>query len=252
MVSRRPTVAWLGVTLLAGTAACSLSPVHRKIAVGEEAFVVFVAEGSNGHTDLFASVAAGGTPVRLTFTTLAEELPRLSPAGDVVAFARSRGDLPARDLVVLNLLNGAERLLELPEEHGAITAIGWRDDGTAVYVATGEQAWHVTAPPARLQVTLLSGPGADSARTAFTTRLGTPVFATAAPCEDGGICVTGPSGEPARIAASGTGPFRWGSDSVAWFDAGELVIRPLGGGTARRMDWGPAVGNPRQGSYAGP
>lgn len=244
----RPALAALA--LLAS--ACSLSPLQRKIKVGEDPFVTFLAEGSDGHTDLFAALPTGGTPVRLTFTRLVEALPRLSPSGDVVAFARERNDLPARDLVVLNLLNGAERLLELPEEHGAITAIGWSDDGSAIYVATGEQHWHVTAPPTPLVVTLLSDRGADSARTAFTTRLGTPVFATAAPCEDGGVCLTGPSGVPTRLAESGGAPFRWGSDSVAWFDADVLVVRPLAGGTARRVDWGPSVSGAREGSYASP
>lgn len=232
--------------------ACSLSPLQRKIKVGEDPFVTFLAEGSDGHTDLFAALPTGGTPVRLTFTRLVEASPRLSPAGDVVAFARERNNLPARDLVVLNLLSGAERLLELPEEHGAITAIGWSDDGSAIHVATGEQHWRVTAPPAPLVVTLLSGSDADPARASFVARLGTPVFATAAPCPDGGVCLTGPSGVPTRLSASGDAPFRWGSDSVAWFDAGVIVVRPLGGGTARRVDLGPSVSGAREGSYAAP
>lgn len=237
-------------TVLLG--ACSLSPVHRKIRVGEEPFVVFVAEGTDLHTDLFAALPTGGTPVRLTFTPLVESSPRLTSRGDVVAFLRTRRDSNGVDLVVFNLLNGAERLLELPDGARNIEALGWSDDDRAIYLRTTGQLWRVEAPPADLRVTLLEGADADTAAVAVTTRLGTPRFATAMPCVDGGICVVGPTGVPTRVSATGSGPFRWGGDSLAWFDGDEMVVRPLGGGTARRLSWETEVVHPREGSYAAP
>jgi hypothetical protein len=231
---------------------CSLSPLHRKIKVGEEPFVVFVATGTDGKTDLFASPPSGGDPVRLTFTAMTESLPRLTSQGDMVAFLRDRMRDGAQDLVVMNLLSGAERVVELPGEAGVISALGWSRDASALYLQASSGRWRVTAPPANLVVTLLDGSVDFDADSALMTLLGNPSFARAEACAGGGICVIGPSGIPSQVSTTGTAPFRWGSDSVAWFDGGMIVVRPLGAGTSRRLSWTTGIEDPQGGSYAEP
>jgi hypothetical protein len=238
----------LGVVL----AGCSLSPLHRKIKVGEEPFVVFVATGSDGKTDLFASTPVGGDPVRLTFTAMVEAMPRLTPQGDMVAFIRTRSSDSGLDLVVMNLLSGAERLLELPPEAGPVTALGWSSDRSAIFLRGATARWRVTAPPAPIAMALLDADEAAQADSVLMVRLGSPAFARAEVCSDGGICVTGPSGIPGKVSPSGTAPFRWGSDSLAWFDDDRIMIRSLGPGTARHLTWTGGVSEPRGGSYAEP
>jgi DNA-directed RNA polymerase subunit beta len=72
---------------------------------------------------------------------------------------------------------------------------------------------------------LLDATTAAQADSALMVRLGTPAFARAEMCSDRGICVTGPSGIPSRVSVSGSSPFRWGSDSLAWFDGDRIMIR---------------------------
>jgi hypothetical protein len=88
--------------------------------------------------------------------------------------------------------------------------------------------------------------------TALMVALGTPAFARAEACLDGGVCVIGPDGAPTQVSAVGSAPFRWGSDSLAWFEEEWITIRPLGPGNARRLDWRGGVEDPREGSYAEP
>lgn len=230
---------------------CSLSPLHRKIKVGEEPFVVFAATGPDGKVDLFASPPVGGDPVRLTFTAMRESMPRLTPRGDMLAFIRDRTQGSGQDLVVMNLLSGAERLLELPTEAGTITALGWSSDHAAIYLQGAASRWRVSAPPAAMEVVLLDSRTSPAADSALMTVLGTPAFARAERCANGGICVIGPSGEPSQLSAQGGQPFRWGADSLAWFDADVLMIRPLGPGNTRRVTWEGVTG-PMEGSYAEP
>ena len=243
-----------GVSILCGmfVLGCSLSPLHRKIKVGEEPFVVFVATGTDGKPDLFASHPTGGEPVRLTFTAMAEALPRLTPRGDMVAFVREQNDKSGHDLVVMNLLSGAERLLELPAETGTISALGWNSDQSAIYLQGATNRWRVTAPPAPIAIELLSAAAATAADSALMVVLGRPAFARAEPCVGGAVCVVGPNGVPARMSAIGRAPFRWGSDSLAWFEEDRIMIRSLGPGTARRLTWTGGVQEPRDGSYAEP
>ena len=47
-------------------------------------------------------------------------------------------------------------------------------------------------------------------------------------------------------------PFRWGSDSVAYTEGASLVVRPLGGGRSRIVEWSKAPSRPRDGSYWAP
>ncbi|HRP07668.1 MAG TPA: hypothetical protein PLL69_04190 [Gemmatimonadales bacterium] len=238
--------------VMLGLAACTLSPLSRKIKVGEEPMVVFVATANNEWTDLFATRPVGGEVVQLTFTRLRESMPRLTSHGEVVAFVRTRGEEPGEDLVVMNLLNGAERLLELPPEAGRIAGLGWSSDDAWVFVRSDNGYWRVAAPPATLTVDLLGGADTATAHAATMVQLGRPAFATATVCDSGGICITGPSGVPASISAEGSAPFRWGSDSVAWIENGTIVVRSLGPGAARRIEIGPNADGIREAAYAQP
>src|SRR5688500_20238993 len=91
--------------------ACALTPISRRIQVGEEPFVIGVGEGSDAMTDLFAAPAGGGAFVRLTFTRSEERLPRLSPEGTAVVFVRREcgAENPRWSLVVLDLLTTTVR-----------------------------------------------------------------------------------------------------------------------------------------------
>jgi hypothetical protein len=244
----------LRMFLLGGllTLGCSLSPLHRKIKVGEEPFVVFVASGPDDKADLFASAPTGGEPVRLTFTAMTERMPRLTPRGDMVAFLRERTTDSGQDLVVMNLLSGAERLLELPAETGVVTALGWSRDQSAIYLQGSTSRWRVTAPPAPIAIALLDASTTAEADTALMVVLGTPAFARAEPCAQGGICVVGPSGMPTQLSVEGRAPFRWGSDSLAWFDNDRIMIRSLGPGNVRQLSWDAGVSELREGSFAEP
>lgn len=248
-ISRRFTTA-TAVGLLLG--ACSLSPLNRRIEVGEEPYAVFVAEGRDGWTDLFATLPGGGDPVRLTFTALVESRPRLTSRGDVVAFVRERRSGGEADLVVMNLLNGAERVLEMPPEAGPIEALGWSDDDRAIYLRTAAGHWRISAPPAPATVALLGAADLPAADSALAILLGTPAFARATLCDSGGVCVVGPSGTATPLSEQGSGPFRWGRDSVAWFEDGAIVVRALGPGIPRRIEWTAELSNAREGSYAEP
>lgn len=216
--------------------ACSVTPLSRKFEIGDDPLVVFTAEHRGSAVDLFAVTPSGGDPVQFTFTTLRESLPRLSSRGDVVAFVRDRGDQPGEDLVVMNLFNGAERVLELPPEAGTIESIGWSRDDTAIYVQTVAARWRVSAPPAAAEVQLLHG-GDVAADSALMVLLGEPVFARAAGCEGGGVCVIGPSGESSQLHPAGAAPFRWGSDGIGWINNGRIEMRSLGPGAPQLVEW---------------
>jgi hypothetical protein len=116
------------------------------------------------------------------------------------------------------------------------------------------------APPAPMALTLVDTtavewPAADSATAVL---LGTPVFARLETCAKDCIssaampwCVVTPNGlktELGRVVS----PFRWGGDSLAYFDGNDLVVRPLGGGRSRVVEWSRAPSKPRDGSYWAP
>ncbi len=106
--ARDTTAAVIAVAV--ALSACSFSPLAHRINVGQEPFVIFVGDGIDHHTDLFAAPAGGGEVAQLTFTALVEQHPRLSPSGDVVAFIRMRDTLPGthHDVVAMNLLTGGD------------------------------------------------------------------------------------------------------------------------------------------------
>lgn len=231
-------------------AACSFSPLTNRIKVGDDDIVVFVAEGVDGNTDLFISPTAGGTPTQLTYTVAVEMLPRLSPDGGVLAFVRARDSLGGgARLIAMNLLNGNERSVTLPDDIGRPLALGWGTAPGSLYLRTTTGRWKADAPPAPFTVARLAGadPAAD---TALAVWLGEPRFARAEPCAAGGVCVIGAAAETTIVSRDGTGALRWGMDSVAWFEGPNLIVRGLGPGPARRVTWRKAPERPRDATYA--
>ncbi len=114
-----------------------MSPVQNRLAPGEEPFAVFVATGEAGVSDLFAVRADGGTTFPITYTRVREMAPALSPTGTDLAFIREgvRDDPSSRHVVVMNLLNGAERVIrpvDTPPD-----AVAWSDDATQLFVRAG-------------------------------------------------------------------------------------------------------------------
>lgn len=239
--SVRRSLILLAGLLLAG---CSgIPPMRHRIDAGQETYLVFVADAPDGRGDLYAMTAVASDVVQLTFTLPAEWCPRVSPHGDVVAFLRSRdeGDTLHTRVWLLNLLNGAEREVVLPDSSGAPLDLAWEDDGAGLRVRTTAATFRVAAPPARPQVTELPGVSMPGARVGF------PAFATVAACagSGGNLCVFPDSGPAAVLARDARDAFRWGSDSVAYLSGGEVVIRPLGPGRSRTLRWREALRNPR-------
>lgn len=245
---------WLALPLL--LAGCAFSPLSNRIEVGEEPFVVFVATGPDGNGDLYAAPAGGGMTARITFTPLVESRPALSRRGEVLLFLRAANSDTAttRNLVVMNLLNGAERILPLPEGAGAVDRLAWGREDTVILLGTSTGAWQIAAPPAPPMAHQLTGTDRAAADSLLDIWLGEPRFARAFNCPAaGGVCLIGPGGDTTVLAARGRDPFRWGSDSVAWFEGEELMVRGLGPGIARTIHFGAETPRqPNQGSYTSP
>ena len=224
----------------------SLSPLSNKLEVGQQPYVVFVADGEAGVGDLFASIPAGGHSFQITFTRVDEELPSLSADGTMLAFIRSRapGDFQHRALVVMNLLNGAERRVDAD---GAVpTALAWSRDGARIYLRQGDAVRVTPAPPAALRLAPVASADRPAADSQLAVLLGAPPLATAVPCDNGvGICARLVDGSQQTITRSGRDPARWTGDSIAYQEDGDWVIRPLAGGKTRALSWAQASGHPR-------
>lgn len=232
--------ALLALALL-GLAACSLSPLQNRIKPGEEPFVVVAGTGADENVDLFATLPGGGDVHRLTFTSMAESSPRLTRRGDVLAFLR-HGTGSGREqgeLVVMNLLNGAERHLDVADSVGTLRSIAWSDDERMLYLETESGRWVVDAPPVAPNARRIPGDLEAAADSALALWLGTPRFARIEACEVGTLCITGPNGEPRALSTDGRFPTRWGGDSVAWLEGDLILIRPLGPGPIRRLELDP-------------
>lgn len=267
-IDRTTTAAWsvpgscrvLLVAVLLTLPACrGISPLANRIDPGAEPFLVFVGEGAGSQTDLFAVSAGGGEVVRLTFTPDIEWAPAIDPSGVVVAFFR--GDSapaagPAR-LVLMNLVSGAERTTVLPAALGRSRRIGWRPDGRLLYIL-GEHGIATTpAPPEPMALELLgaSDDRTGAADSALAVLLGDPPFARVEPCASDAApaawCVVTAAGGREPLAGNLRDPFRWGGDSLGYFEEDRLMARPLAGGRARRVAWAGVPAHPRQPSYAG-
>jgi hypothetical protein len=241
--------AGLAAALVAG---CGLSPIDHRIRLGEEPFVVFVGEGADHNTDLFTTTTGGGHVYQLTFTRVIEQAPALAGGGRMVAFLRLRDTLPGtrRDVVIMNLENGAEKIIPLPVAAGLARALGWGADDRVVYIRADSGFWQADVPPAGVAATTVPDVGTQTAHQATGAWLGQPPFAEAIPCSPG-ICLIGPRHDTAVLSATGRNPMRWGKDSVAWFEGNEIVVRPLGTGRARRITLQGAPANAREGSMGG-
>ncbi|SRR5581483_5842563 len=225
---------------------CSgLSPLRNIAVVGRDAYAVFVADDPGGRPDLFAVRADGGRVVQITFTTVAEARPALSPDGSAVAFlrARSTADSVPGAIWVENLVTGAERELALPPGAGPADRVGWAPDGRTLYAGAGPDVFSLPAPPASGAARRL-GPGERSAaESSFSVLVGDPPFGRVVQCGRA-LCVEG-HGPPVPFAEDARSPARWGPDSVGYLAGDELVVRPVGPGRARRVGWTGVPPHPR-------
>ncbi len=234
----------VAIPLLAGCRV-SLSPLQNRIAVGQEAFVVFVADGEGGLGDLFAVPGAGGVVTPVTYTRLDESAPALAPDGAALAFLRTIPGAPDQRLVVMNLLNGSERDAPIPAGRG--TRVAWSRTGESLFLETDSGRYRMDAPPGPGEIVPLGPAEAAAAESALAVLLGEPPFARVARCGDTpGLCVVTAEGATGPLAAEGRDPARWGGDSVAYFVADRLEIRPLGPGQARHLSWSRPPPSPRQ------
>jgi len=232
----------------------------QRITVGTDPFAVVVGEGPDHQTDLFALDADGGEVMRLTFTRAREAGLALHPAGVVIAFLRRDtgiNDSGPASLVALNLLNSSEREAPVPAGIGVARRVGWSPDGSRLYVLGDSGIAMTPAPPAGMSFTLVDTlsaewPAADSATAVL---FGTPAFARLETCAKDCIssavmpwCVVTPDGKKTELGRV-VSPFRWGSDSLAYTESDKLVVRPLGGGMPRVVEWSRPPARPRDGTY---
>ena len=233
--------------LLPLTSCGTLPPLRGKIDVGHESFAIFV--GGNGHGDLYAVRADGGPAVPITFTTVAELRPSLSPGGTEVAFLRGRSlrDSTPSTVWVLNLLNGAERELHLPKGVEAPQGVAWSRDGGSVIVAAGGSFYRIAAPPQDSEAQEIPPPERAAAESALAVLVGDPAFARIVPCKrPQDLCVEPRRGRVGILAQAAREPLRWGGDSVAFFVGDLLQIRPLARGRPRILNWSDVPAAPRQ------
>jgi hypothetical protein len=217
--------------------------------------VVFVGGDGAAGGDLYAVSTSGGRAIPITFSTVGEMRPALSPDGGAVAFLRagSLTDSAPASVWVLNLINGAERQVELPDDASPPEQAGWTDDGRRLVLRAGGRLYRAEAPPAEGTAGPVPVAQRASAESALAVLLGRPVFARAVPCanpED--LCVVGDTGSPALFARGAREPARWGDDSVAYLEGDRLMVRPLASGRARQVEWSGLPARPRQPSvFAG-
>jgi hypothetical protein len=232
-------------------AACSgtIPPLRGQMEVGRDAYAIFVGGAGAAGGDLYAVRTSGGPVIPVTFTTVGEMRPALSPDGAMVAFLRgaSLRDSTPGSVWVMNLLNGAERELVLPHGAGVPRQVGWAGEGRSLVVAAGSGLYRVSAPPAGGKATLVPREQRSEAESALAVLLGAPAFARVVPCaEPEALCVAGDTGAPGPLAEDAHDAARWGDDSVGYFVGSTVLIRPLGPGRARRLDWDNPPARPRQ------
>jgi hypothetical protein len=219
--------------------------------VGRDPYVVFVANSSDGQSDLFAVRGDGGPVFPLTYSSVSESGPALSPDGGTVAFLRGHAAADPHPGVVwlLNLLTGAERELDLPRQSTPADRVGWSPDGRFLYVRAGRVTYRLRPPPASAAPQPVSGPEWFRAESSFAVLLGDPPFARIVPC-GADLCVQAPgSDNPAPLAPAAHDAARWGTDSVAYLVGAGLVVRPVGPGRARMVEWSEVPGRPRELTY---
>jgi hypothetical protein len=129
--------AWFPLLCLACNG--TLPPLRGQIEVGTESYAVVAAGADAASGDLYAVRAAGGPVVPITFSTVGEMRPALSPDGRRLAFFRGRlvGDSVPGSVWIMDLLTGGEREVRLPKQAGTPSGLGWSRDGAALTVAAG-------------------------------------------------------------------------------------------------------------------
>ncbi len=243
---RPPVVAGLAALLLG----CSgtLPPLRGQIEVGRDAYAVFVA-GAPAGGDLYAVRADGGQVIPISFSTVGEMRPALSPDGVRLAFLRGRAvaDTTPGSVWVINLETGGEHEVELPRGAGVPARVGWTRDGNALVILAGPALYWAGVPPDGAPPRPVGPADRAGADSALAVLLGDPVFARAEPCaEAGALCVVGDTGAPDLLARGARDPARWGADSVAFLVGSSIEVRPLGPGRARRIDWSGVPGSARE------
>ena len=242
------------IPLLTLLAACGdhFTPLQNRIAVGKEAYVVFVADGQGRQGDLYAVDAAGGLAYPFTYSLASESHPALDPSGVMLAFIRAQSDTTtgARKLWVMNLLNGTERELALdagvvPEE------VAWSHKGGMLVVATRSGLWALTPPPAAPAPHRLTGADSAAADSALALLIGDPPIARIGPCQPdaGDICALAAGRAPEVVDSPGRDPFRWGADSLGYFVGDRIYVRPLAGGKPRELRVEQAPAHLRQATW---
>lgn len=237
--------------LLAAATACStdvMSPIRNLGEVGEDPYLVFVAQAPDGASELYVSRPDGRNIRPVTYSPAWETRPVLSPDGAVLAFLRSNDTLPETPRVVWvsNLLNGSERRLALPGGVTLLNRLAWSEDGQQLIGEAPDGAlYRWPMPPAKAPPMRLSAAAADSLRPRFDLLLGDPPFARVVPCVAGAptacaLLLNDTTAAPQPLADFGVrDAVRWRGDSVAYLIGDSLRVRPLGRGRERRIEWAP-------------
>ncbi len=215
-----------------------LSPLRGHAVVGRDAYLLFVGETADGQSDLFGVRADGGPVFQITYTPVVEAAPVLSPDGGTVAFLRAAtiGDKKPGRVWVLNLLSGAERELQLRRGAAAPTALGWSEDGSAIYVRADTTVYRFVAPPASGEPRIVTDGERSRAESSLEVLVGQPPFGSVVPCGSD-LCVLSEQSAPAPFASNAHDPVRWGPDSVGFVSGPDLIVRPVGPGHQRRLEW---------------
>lgn len=230
--------------------ACSgtLPPLRGQIEVGREGYAIVVAGDEAGGGDLYAVRASGGPVVPITFSSVGEMRPALSPDGRRVAFLRGRAvaDSTPGSVWVMDLLTGGEREVELPRNAGTPRRVGWSRDGAGLTIAAGAGLYRAKPAAGSLEGQLVPVSDHPEAESTLAVLLGDPVFARVVPCtEPDALCVAADTGSPGRLAEHARDATRWGPDSVAFLTGSVIEVRPLGPGIARKIEWSGLPGRAR-------
>ncbi|HKT60075.1 MAG TPA: hypothetical protein VJQ46_08495, partial [Gemmatimonadales bacterium] len=230
---------------LAGLAAlalvsCSgtLPPLRGQIEVGAESYAIVAAGADAASGDLYAVRASGGPLIPITFSSIGEMRPALSPDGRRVAFLRGRavGDSTPGSVWIMDLLTGGEREVRLPKQAGTPGRVGWSRDGATVTIAAGTELYRASLADGSSRAAPVPPAERAAAESSLSVLLGDPVFARVVPCaEPDALCVATDSGAPGPLAEHAHDATRWGSDSVAFLTGGVIEVRPLGPGIARKI-----------------
>jgi hypothetical protein len=227
----------------------SLPPLRGHIEVGTDPFVVFVGGSSRAGGDLFAVQADGGPAIPMTFSAVGEMRPALAPNGGMVAFLRGgslRDSTPA-SVWVMNLLSGGEREIPLPRDAGTPARVGWSADGRELVIEAGARLYRSPPPPADADARPVPAAERAEADSALDVLLGRPAFARVVRCPaPADLCVQADTGSPGLLARGAAAAARYGDDSVLILVGRELLVRPLGPGHTRRIDWAGLPPSPRE------